>query len=340
MKTKKILAFILTITLIMALATGCAKPATEDPKAQAANTAGAASTDYPTKPITLMLGFSAGGSSDVMVRILASTMEKYIGQPVVVVNKPGAGGWVAWEELAKSVKPDGYTFSLVNSPNISLGAYDPVNPRKFTLDDFDLLVNHVTDYSVIAIRKDETRYTDLKSLIEYAKNNTLLSACSALGIISDDATVTERFNMELGTKFEIVQTGGAKESETMFISKDSDVLVANIADTFTAHKNGDFKIIAVFAPERSEIIPDVPTAEELGFGKMYGFSARGYALPKGVDPAIREKLLDALKKSIEDPAVKDKLLELGAQTHFLEGQAYRDFLNENITSAKKIYGIQ
>lgn len=340
----KFWALALTVVLMMSFIAGCA-PKAEEPAAPAETPAEQpaetpVAVNYPTKPITLMLGFSAGGSSDVMVRILANTMEKYIGQPVVVVNKPGAGGWVAWEELAKSVKPDGYTFSLINSPNITLGAYDSVNPRSFTIDDYDLLANQVTDYSVLSIRKDETRFTDLASLVEYAKNNTMLSACSATGIISDDATVTEYFNMNYGTDFQIVQTGGAKESETMFLSGDSDVLASNIGDILPQYKNGDYKVIAVFAPERVALMPDVPTAKELGFGDISMYSARGYALPKGVDPAIREILMDALSKSINDPEVVNKLIELGAQTHYLEGQEYYDFLLQNITNSKQIYGVE
>ena len=345
---KRFLAVLLVIVMLVTFASGCTqktpeKPASTDTPAPGSNSLEenkSTEIDYPKKPITLMLGFSAGGSSDVMVRILANTMEKYIGKPVVVVNKPGAGGWVCWEELAKSVKPDGYTFSLINSPNISLGAYDTVNPRTLTIEDFDLLANQVTDYSVIAIRKDESRFTDLASLVEYAKNNTMLSACSATGIISDDATVTEYLNMYYDTDFQVIQTAGAKDSETMFLSGNSDILVANIGDILPQYKNGEYKIIAVFSPERVDLMPDVPTAKESGFGDILMYSARGYALPKGVDPAIREILLDALKKSINDPEVKDKLLELGAVTDFKEGQEYYDFLNSNIENSKKIYGIE
>lgn len=338
---KRFLCLMLVLSMVFTVATGCSQgqEAQQPQSEQPATAGGSADIDYPTKPITVNVGFSAGGSSDVMVRLLANTMEKYIGQPIVVVNKPGAGGWVVWEELVKSVKPDGYTFALVNSPNISLGAYDDVNPRSYTIDDFDLLCNQVTDYSVLCIRNDETRFTDLPSLIEYAKNNTVLSACSALGIISDDASVTEYFNMNEGTDFQIIQTAGAKDSETMFISGNSDILVANIGDILTAHNSGNYKVIAVFAPERVDLLKDVPTAKELGYD-LYMFSARGYALPKGVDPAIRAKLLEALKSAINDPAVKDKLAELGAVTDYKEGQEYYDFLKSNIENSKQIYGIQ
>ncbi len=340
---KRFLCLMLVLSMVFTVATGCSQgqeaQQSQQPQSEQPAAGGSADIVYPTKPITVNVGFSAGGSSDVMVRLLANTMEKYIGQPIVVVNKPGAGGWVVWEELVKSVKPDGYTFALVNSPNISLGAYDDVNPRSYTIDDFDLLANQVTDYSVLAIRNDETRFTDLPSLIEYAKNNTVLSACSALGIISDDASVTEYFNMNEGTDFQIIQTAGAKDSETMFISGNSDILVANIGDILTAHNSGNYKVIAVFAPERVDLLKDVPTAKELGYD-LYMFSARGYALPKGVDPAIRAKLLEALKSAINDPAVKDKLAELGAVTDYKEGQEYYDFLKSNIENSKQIYGIQ
>jgi len=340
---KNLLALVLVLVMTMTFMAGCSQdsgestpPESSEPVAE--NTGGAG--DYPSKPITVNVGFSAGGSSDVMVRLMAKTMEEYIGQPVVVVNKPGAGGWVAWEELAKSTEPDGYTFSLINSPNIALGAYDPVNKRDFTIDDYDLLANQVTDFSVLAIRKDETRFTDLDSLVKYAQENTTLSACSAIGIISDDATVTEYFNMNYGTDFQIVQTGGAKESETMFLSGDTDVLAANIGDILPQYRNGDYKIIAVFSAERVGLMPDVLTAKEQGYGDIEMYSARGYALPKGVDPEIREILKDALEQAIKDPEVVSKLEELGAATDYMEGEEYYNFLNQNIENSKQIYGIE
>jgi tripartite-type tricarboxylate transporter receptor subunit TctC len=126
----------------------------------------------------------------------------------------------------------------------------------------------------------------------------------------------------------------------MFLSVDTDVLASNIGDILPQYKNGDYKVIAVFAPERVDLMPDVPTAKELGFGDIAMYSARGYALPKGVDPAVREILMDALKQAINDPEVVNKLKELGAQTHFVEGQEYHDFLLQNITNSKQIYGVQ
>lgn len=330
---------ILCIVFILALSlmTGCSQGSIDT---NSPNEVQSAADDYPNKPISMVLSASAGGSTDVMGRILAKKLEEQLGQPVVVVNKPGAGSWICWEYIVEEAKPDGYTFTNIATPYNNLGAFDPVNPRKYTIDDFDYLANQVTDYNVIGIRNDEDRFNDLASLIEYAKNETLIVAGSAVGILSDDATVVEYFNKNFETKFDMIQTDGAKDTETMFLSKTSDILVANIADVFTAYRSKNYKIIALFAPERSGLMPDVPTASEEGFEDFYMYSARGWGFPKGVDPSIREKFMDALKNAINDPEMKGKLLEQGAETHYIEGQQYYDFLKSNIDISKQIYDIE
>ena len=296
--------------------------------------------DYPDKPITLICGYAAGGSSDLLCRILANSLQEKLGQTVIVENKTGGGGWVAWTEFIKSVKPDGYTFSLINTPNFNLGKYDTTNPREYGYEDMDLLANEVSDYNVIAIRPDETRYTDFASLIEYAKENMLLYGASASGIMSDDGTIGERLNMELGTNIQQVTTTGAKDNETFLLNKSADLLIGNVSDVLTGMNNGTFKVLCVFAPERVALIPDVPTCAELGFGEIVGGSDRGYALPKGVDPAVREVLYNALVEAINDPATIKALEDIGAETNFVDQDNYAAFLEQGIQVAKKVYGVE
>ena len=295
--------------------------------------------DYPSKPITLVCGYSAGGSSDLLCRILADTLQKKIGQSVVVKNVTGGGGWVAWMEMIKNTKPDGYTFCLINTPNYSLGKYDKKNPRPYDHTALDLLCNEVSDYNVIAIRTDETRYTDLKSLVEYARKNTLLVGSSASGIMSDDGTVIEMLNRRAGTKIRLVTTKGAKDNETFLMNKSADLLVGNISDVLVGKKNGTFKVLCVFAPERCELIADVPTARELGFD-LVGSSSRGYALPHGVDPKVRETLYKALVESVNAPETIKALEDIGAATNFVPQEKYNDFLQNNVDTAKALYGVK
>ncbi len=333
MFSKKTLSIFLIIALVLTIAVACTKPDEKEPGESEEN-----SVDYPIKPITLQLGYSAGGSSDVMCRLLAASLEKHIGQPVVVLNKPGAGGWVSWEEIIKNTKPDGYTFTLINDA-VTIGAYDEANPREYTADDFDLLANHVIDYNVLVIRNDEKRFTDFASLVEYAKDNELLTSASDVGILSDDATLVNMMNKELGTKIQVVPSDGAKEDETMFISKNTDIFACNVADAFAGHNSNQYKIVAVAAPERVSIIPEVPTTKELGFDNLIMSSARGYGLPKGVDPKVKEILLEGIKKAINDPELVNKLNELGFETVYIEGQEYVDELNDFAKRLRDVYGL-
>ena len=341
---KKVLSMTLIFVLVSLILAGCgstAQPA--EPNKSSGNGAtgtAAAEIAYPTKAISLHVGFSAGGSSDLMARIVAAKLTENLGQPVTVINKTGGGGWVLWTEAIKTMPADGYNLVLVNTPNYSVAAYDSANPKEYKYDALDLLMNQVTDFNVIAIRKDEKRYTDFKSFVEFAKKNELLAAASGNGISSDDATIIDGLNLILGTKITTVQTAGAKDNETMFISKNTDILIANAGDVLSAYKNGDYNIICTFAPDRSKLLPDVPTASELGFGEIVGYSSRGYALPKGVDPKIKEKLAKALEATINDPEVIKKLDEMGAETNFVTGEAYYKLMEKSIETSKKIYGIQ
>lgn len=300
----------------------------------------ASANTYPTKPIKLLCGYAAGGSSDILCRILAENLGKKLDQAVVVENITGAGGWVMWNHLIKQTEPDGYTFALVNTPNYNMGKYDPANPREYDLTAIDLLANHVSDYNVIAIRPEETRFKDFASLIEYAKANEMLVGASAVGIMNDDSTIAERLNRDLGSRIQTVTTTGAKDNETFLLNGSTDILIANVSDVLTGMNAGTLKVLCVFAPNRVDLIADVPTCEELGFGPIVGSSSRGYGLPCGVDPIIREKLYNALEETIKAPETVKALQAIGAVTHFVGQGDYQAFLEHNTETTLAIFGIE
>ena len=126
---------------------------------------------YPTRPIQVIVAFSAGGQTDVGARQLMPLVEKELeGSDIQVVNQPGAGGWVGWNQ-AVNADPDGYTLAYLNTPNLVSGYMNPELGRDQTYEDFAYIANQVTDPGTISIRPDEDRFTDLESLIEYAKEN-------------------------------------------------------------------------------------------------------------------------------------------------------------------------
>ena len=120
--------------------------------------------DFPTRPVTIQVGFGAGGSSDVGVRVLAEALKKVIGQPVLTENKPGAGGQVMWTDFKNNAKPDGYTLALVNIPQLQTIVFDPARKSLFTMKDFQPVANHVQDPGAILVRK-ESPYKTLEDLL-------------------------------------------------------------------------------------------------------------------------------------------------------------------------------
>ncbi|GAB7055150.1 MULTISPECIES: tripartite tricarboxylate transporter substrate binding protein [Paenibacillus] len=325
---KKLVSFILAAALTMVAGCGATNQGTtnqgnqanpgSDGKQQAAN-------GYPNKPITLIVAFEAGGGTDVGARILAPYVEKELGVPLVISNKPGAGGWVGWGELVKS-PPDGYTIGYINTPNLITGYVNPSTARKENLDSFEPIANHVTDLGAIAIRSNETRFTDIKSLVEYAKANQL--TVTSTGVGSDDHYAALRMNQRLGTKFNAVHTKGFGENLSNLLGGHVDVMLANVGEVVKPHNEKQLKVIAVMAQERSSYLPDAPTLKESGFGDIVSWSARGIAAPKGVSPEIMEKLIAAFEKGINDMEQKKKMEDMGLQVDFKKGEEYKNMLKE------------
>jgi tripartite-type tricarboxylate transporter receptor subunit TctC len=297
----------------------------------------AAKTKWPEKPITLICGYSAGGSSDLGCRYTATALEKQLGVPVVVENRPGSGSWVAWNRFLHNTPADGYTFALVNLSAV-FGHYDDKTPRKETIDDFELLANQAIDYQVIAIRPDEKRFTDYKSLLEYAKNNELLTAAASTGITSGEATVAKMLQKVHGAKVSVVPVGGSGDANTMFISGNIDFLIANVGDVTLNPEN--YKVIVIYADKRDAKLPDTPTEKELGLGNYVSFSARGYAYMKGVNPEIVQKMQNALSAAIEDSECRANMDKMGVNVELYTGEAYKKLLTDQLDWRCRIWDVK
>ncbi len=312
----------------------------EETKAEAKAEAGALKTaaGWPDKTITLLCGYSAGGSSDLGCRYLASSLEKKLGVPVIVENAPGSGSTVAWTRLLKNTDPDGNTFALVNL-SIVYGAYDETNPREYTIDSFDLLANHVIDYQCVAIRSDDERFSDYQSLIDYGKEKELLVACATTTITSGDATVAKMMEKDYGCHITVVPVEGSGDAETMFLAGEVDFLIGNVGDMMEAEENG-YKVVVVYGDERSKYLPDVPTEIELGIGDYVSFSARGYAYMHGVDEDKKKVMIEALTEVFNDEEYQKNMAAMGAELKLYTGQDYYDLLMGQLDQRLEIWGVE
>ena len=327
---KKILSFALAMMLLLSCLTACGSSASDTASTSSETasdtTAASSAEDWPKKDIRVIVGFKAGGTSDLGTRLLFEAAKEELGVNIIVENITGAGGWNAWSEL-KDAKPDGYTLALVTDPTIYGGYLDPSNNRTDTIHDFTPIVNHVSDDACIAVNPDDDRFETLSDLIEYAKENEVTATTTGVG--SQVHLMMLRMNDELGTHFVPVHTTGTSEGKTMILGKNVDVFFACVGDIAPSVNSGELKCLAVSSEERSEFMPDVPTMVEQGYPLIYCYSARGIIGPAGMDPAVVEKLAGILKNAMESEEHKEAMDQMSLRINYIGTEEYAQMLYDD-----------
>ncbi|HHX50146.1 MAG TPA: tripartite tricarboxylate transporter substrate binding protein [Clostridia bacterium] len=296
---------------------------------------GTQKVDFPTKPITLIVPYGAGGGTDVTARLLAEPLGKYLGQPVAVINVTGGGGWNGWGQLAHS-DPDGYTIGYVNVPNVFAGYLDPEMKREESIDSFRMLANHVTDPGLYAVKPD-SKFKTFQDVVDYAKEHPGQVSITAHGHGGDEYLGIKQLERAIGTEFKMIHNDSTAESIAQVLGGHVDILGANVSEVTSLVEHGELVVLGLAYDERSEFLPDVPTLKEQGVDAVH-FAARGIAVPAGTPDEIVEILSDALQKSVEDQGHIDKCKELGLSLISMKGQEYTDFIKSWETKVKDLMG--
>lgn len=294
----------------------------------------AAAQQYPTRPINMIVAFPAGGSTDIGARVVAGLAEKILGQPIVVVNKGGAGGQVGWTELARA-KPDGYTIGFLNLPATNTTILDPERQAIFSETSFTPIANQVLDPGVIWVAANSP-YKTLKDVLDAAKSKPGTIRAATTGILSDDhLAILMVEEASPGVNFRVVHLlgGAAQLKETL--GGNIDVSFDNVGGIVTQVKAGQVRALAVMDTERSKFLPDVPTTKELGLPTVISSSTRGIGGPKGMDPAIVKTLQAALSKAMADPEHIKRLEDAGLAIKVMVGAEYEKYYAETHERAKK-----
>jgi tripartite-type tricarboxylate transporter receptor subunit TctC len=293
-----------------------------------------AQQDFPTKPIQLMVAFPAGGSTDIAARIVASIAEKALGQPIVIVNRGGAGGQIGWTELVRQ-KPDGYYIGFINLPATNTVILDPERRATFTEKDFTPIINQVLDPGVIWVRADSP-YKTVQDLIDAAKKSPGTIRAATTGILSDDhLAILMTEEAAPGAKFRLVHLEGGAAQFKEIMAGNIDVAFDNVGSIVKRVQSGEVRALAVMDDARSKFLPDVPTMKELGFPTVISSSTRGVAGPKEMPPPLVAKLRDILRKAMEDPEHVKKLEEQGLAIKIMIGDEYETYFAETHAKAKK-----
>jgi tripartite-type tricarboxylate transporter receptor subunit TctC len=285
---------------------------------------------FPSRPITLIVPFPAGGVTDVQFRALAQIAAKEFGQPVVISNRPGATGTLAPGQMAGTAAPDGYTLSVVSAgqfrmPHVSKVPWDP-------LQDFTWILG-VTAYSFGVAVRTEAPWKTFADLVADAKANPgkLTMGTSGRGNVGHVAM--EKVSRSTGMKMTLVPFKGAAEFMAALVGGHIDVVPDGGWGTMA--RAGKVRLLAMMTPKRLPSWPDVPTLKELGYD-IEVLPMLMIAGPKGMDPAVVKRLHDGFRKAMADPAFQ-KVLDADNQTViYMDAEACRRYGAERFEEERRI----
>jgi tripartite-type tricarboxylate transporter receptor subunit TctC len=280
---------------------------------------------YPTKAIELVVPFAAGGSTDVLARLVAKYAPKYFDKPLVVVNKPGGGGITGTEGVVRS-KPDGYSLFVGYG-----SGHDLVTPhfQKMPYDTFNDLVSicRLSIHSIVMIIRGDAPYKTMKELVEWGKKKDQVTASVSTKAGSVDITF-QAIGKATGLKMVTVPFRGGAESVTAIVGGQTDCGGNHPSEVISHIKAKRLIPIAVALENRDPAIPDVPTFKELGYNVVAVGSVKGVAAPKGTPPEVVRYLAERFKKVCDDPEFVKAMKDIGQPVMYQGPQEFAKFLKD------------
>ena len=278
--------------------------------AVAALVSGAASAQtYPSRPVTLVIPFAAGGPTDVVGRLLAQSMSKTLGQQVIVENTVGAGGTIAATRVARAA-PDGYTLLLHHIGHSTAPSlyrklpYDAVNG-------FETL-GLVTDVPMTVVARGNFPAKDFSDLVQYVKANKEKINVAHAGTGSASHLCSMLFQSAIGVSVTTIPYKGTGPAMNDLLGGQVDIMCDQTTNTTSYIKSGKIKAYAVTTPKRLAVLPDLPTTREAGLPAFEVAVWHGMYAPKGTPAPVLEKINVALRAALADPMVKTRLADLSS----------------------------
>lgn len=281
----------------------------------------AAAQDYPSKPVTLVVSYAAGGGTDAIARVFAARLEKALGGRVIVENRPGAAANIGTEVVAVA-EPDGYTLLVGNQGPMV------VNPHIFTLkhDPTEALdpIAMIADAALVVVVGPRLQVKTMEEFLERAKIGDLVYGSAGNASASHVATLL--LGQTADIKLKHVPYKGAGPAVNDLVGGHIDFMVTTIPSVIGLVSDGTLTAIAVTGTERFSELPDVPTVAESGLPKYTASAWYGLLGPKGLPADVRERLVAATSETLADPEFIAKLRNDGGVPSHLTGQAFADFM--------------
>ena len=290
----------------------------------------ASAQQFPTKPITLICPWPAGGASDLVMRAFAEAVGKQLGQNMIVENRPGASGTMGAATLVNA-QPDGYTLtqlpiSVFRTPLMNKMTFDP-------LKDITYIIN-VTGYTFGMVVRSDAPWKDISEFVAYAKANPEKITYGTPGTGTTPHLAVEQFALKAGIKLSHIPFKGFAENAQSLLG--GHTLALSDSTGWAPHVDaGKMRLLATYGSKRTKRWPQVPTLLDAGYDTVSD-SPFGFGGPKGMDPKVVKILHDAFKKAMDDPKVISMLERYDQPVIYMSGEDYTRFAKKTMEEEKPL----
>ena len=285
---------------------------------------------FPEKPVTVICPWTAGGGTDVLLRALSKSAEKFLGQTITVLNQTGGAGAIGHNAI-RTARPDGYTVGMIT---FELNSLPPQGLVPFTWKDFDPLMRINSDPAALTVRSDAP-YSTVRGFMDYAKAHPgeITIGNSAPGSVWHIAAGLAA--EKTGVQVKHVPFDGAQPAVTALVGGHIKAVAVSVAEVRGQVQAGNLKILGVMSSERDKIFPDVPTFKEQGVDVQF-YTWRGLALPKGVPAAAKAKIADAYQKAFDSSEFKEFAAKASLNLAYQNSADFARFLDQNYKDVEAV----
>ena len=344
---KKTIAAFMTLAMVLALAacgggnSGSGGGTTGGGTSAAGGGNSGGGSAYPTKGISVICPWAAGGGTDACLRALCDAMSKNLGQTLTVDNRTGGGGIIGHQAIADA-DPDGYTIGMIT---FEIATYKPLGSSELTWQDYDLLCRVNTDAATVTVNAEwaaANNITDLKSYVEYCKAHPGEVQMGGSSNASVWHIAGGYLMNETGIQIQMITyEEGAATAVQNAASGFIQGVTVSLAEARSFIESGHLICLGVMDAERNAAFPDVPTCKEQGYDVSY-FTQRGMGVPKGIDADVLKTLRDSCAAAMEDPDFISFMDNNGQAISYLKSADYTAFLKqdaENVAAAMEALGL-
>jgi tripartite-type tricarboxylate transporter receptor subunit TctC len=281
---------------------------------------------YPTKPITMVVPYAPGGNVDVSTRVLQAAIGDALGQPVVVENRPGGGGLIAGDYVARAA-PDGHTLLVGSNGPVILGPLTMAKPA-YQWEQAFAPVSSLAVATNLMLVRPSLPVQSVAELVDYARKNPNKLTLATSSIASINHFLSELFRLEAGITWTEVHYRGNAIAVTDLIAGHVDVGFQQLVDAAQHLQSGKLRALAVPGKTRAAALPDVPTMAEAGYPAVEGVTFNGILAPKATPKPIVDKLSAAIRAALEKTTAVDQLAALGSQARGSTPEEFTRFLQD------------